>query len=108
MGYESSQRTVSYGGTTTVIEVEEYVVDDIDVELKEIETIIIEVYEEIYEDVEKIDNMQSKFLDVACDEVTKVREALDELSEMVGTLKANNSVVYNQIMELDKEIRGKL
>lgn len=108
MGYESSQRTVGYGAGATVIEVEKYIVDDIDSELKEIVEIILEVYEEVYEDIKKIDDMQSKYLDVVCEEVTNVREALDELSEMVETLKENNFVLYNQVMELDKEIRGKL
>lgn len=108
MGYESTERTVGYGTGSTVISVEEYVVDDIDSELKQIITLILEIYEEIYEDVKVIDDMQSKFLDVICDEVTKVRDALDDLVEMVESLKISNIDIYNQIMALDKEIRSQL
>lgn len=108
MAYETSERKVGYGAGSTVITVEKYVVDDIDAELRHIIRLILEIYEEIYEDVKVIDDMQSKFLDVICDEVTKVRDALDDLTEMVESLKISNIDIYNQIMALDKEIRSQL
>lgn len=96
----------SYPASDYNINTNIYMVDDIDGLLAEVINLINEIYDEVYEDMKTIDDMQSKFLDVKCDEITEVRDALDDIVEMVEINKQNNTKIYQELSSLDLKSKG--
>ncbi len=83
------------------IDVDELFTEDISEYYARVIKLMTEVHEEIYEDMKVIDDMQSKYLDVVCDEITYVRDALEELSDLAQKHKNNAEQIYQRFAELD-------
>lgn len=96
----------SYPANDYNINTDIYMVDDIDDLLLDVMNLIEEINDEVYEDMQTIDDMQSKFLDVKCDEISEVRSALDSISDMVKLNKENNTKIYQELSSLDAKSRG--
>lgn len=91
-------------GTNTAgqtISTDRFMVDNVDEELANIITMLEEIVSELYSDMDSIDSMQSKYLDVVSDEVTIIKNELEDLISAVVLAATNNSDIYEAFKDAD-------
>lgn len=101
MPYVTTERTASYGAGATKIQVDEYVVEDIDTELGVLGENITELISILYNDMKTIDDMDSKYLDVVSDECTIIKNELDDMLDGIEKAAANNQNIADSFINTD-------
>lgn len=103
MKINETSRQVGYGTGTTEIVIDEYIVDNIDADINTLAEKIDYIISYMHEDMQTIDDMQSKYLDVVSDEIGIIKGELEDLLEATYMAAANNTEIYEVFLEGDRK-----
>lgn len=103
MKTNQTNRTVGYGTGATEITIDKYVVDDIDTDINALAERIGYIIGYMGDDMQVIDEMQSKYLDVVSDEMGIIKKELEDLLEATMKVAVNNEAIYNAFLEGDRK-----
>lgn len=103
MKTNQTNQTVGYGTGATEITIDKYVVDDIDADINALAERIGYIIGYMGDDMQVIDEMQSKYLDVVSDEIGIIKKELEDLLEATMKVAVNNEAIYNAFLEGDRK-----